>query len=107
MSTTTSEGSPFRTVTLEQADGRLGQILSRVCREKGRVEIRDGEHACVLISKEELQTLEEALEILSNTSDVKKIAQTIAAITHTVAQGPLVATAPAAPAPVPCRSGAN
>ena len=92
MSTPTSDGSSFRSVPLVQAEGRLGQILQRVCREKGRVEIRDGEHACVLISKEELQTLEEALEILANTSDVRRIAKTIAAITHTVAQGPLVAT---------------
>jgi PHD/YefM family antitoxin component YafN of YafNO toxin-antitoxin module len=93
MSATTSESaSSFRSVSLTHAQDRLGQILARVCREKGRVEIRDGQHACVLISKEELDTLEEALEILSNTSDVRKIAQTIAAITHTVAQGPLVST---------------
>jgi PHD/YefM family antitoxin component YafN of YafNO toxin-antitoxin module len=94
MSATTSaeSASSFRSVSLTHAQSGLGQILARVCREKGRVEIRDGQHACVLISKEELETLEEALEILSNTSDVKKIAQTIAAITHTVAQGPLVAT---------------
>lgn len=92
MSASSSSDGPssFASVPLLKAEGHLGQILQRVCREKGRVEIRDGEHACVLISKEELQTLEDALEILSNTSDVKHIARTIAAITHTVAQGPLV-----------------
>jgi PHD/YefM family antitoxin component YafN of YafNO toxin-antitoxin module len=105
MSATTSESSSFRSVTVIHAESRLGQILQGVCREKGRVEIRDGEHCCVLISKEELETLEEALEILSNTSDVRKIAQTIAAISHTVAQGPLVASA--APAAVPSRDEAN
>jgi PHD/YefM family antitoxin component YafN of YafNO toxin-antitoxin module len=104
MSASTSEGSSFRTVSLAQTEGgRLKQILQQVCREKGRVEIRDGEHACVLISKEELETLEEALEILSNAPDVRKIAQTIAAITHTVAQGPLVAAAPVET----CKAGSN
>ena len=91
MSVSSSDGPSFKSMPLLQAEGRLGHILKQVCREKGRVEIRDGDHACVLISKEELQTLEDALEILSNTSDVKHIARTIAAITHTVAQGPLVA----------------
>ena len=89
--TSSSDGPSFDSLTLLKAEGRLGQLLQRVCREKGRIEIRDGEHCCVLISKDELETLEDALEILSNTSDVKHIARTIAAITHTVAQGPLVA----------------
>jgi PHD/YefM family antitoxin component YafN of YafNO toxin-antitoxin module len=88
-----SEGSTgFNAMSIDQVQLQLTQIHKQVCRAKGRVEIRDGDSCCVLISKEELDSLEQALEILSNTSQVQKIARTIAALTHTVAQGPLVAT---------------
>jgi len=87
-----SEGDEgFTSMSIDQVQLQLSQIHKQVCRAKGRVEIQDGDSCCVLISKEELDALEEALEILSNTSQVQKIARTIAALTHTVAQGPLVA----------------
>ena len=88
------EDSRFSSMSIDQVQIRFAQVHEEVCREKGRVEIRDGAgKGCVLISKEELDTLEEALEILSNTSNVQKMAKTIAALTHAVAQGPLVAPA--------------
>ncbi|HEY7116379.1 MAG TPA: hypothetical protein VH475_07330 [Tepidisphaeraceae bacterium] len=77
-------------MSIEQARSRLTEIHRQICHDKGRVEIRDGQACCVLISKEELDTLEEALEILSNTTQIQKVARTIAALTHAVAQGPLV-----------------
>ncbi len=45
----------------------LLKVLCRIAREKGRVEITncDGS-SCVMISKEELDLIESALEILSN-----------------------------------------
>ena len=87
-----SEGDEgFTSMSIDQVQLQLSQIHKQVCRAKRRVEIQDGDSCCVLISKEELDALEEALEILSNTSQVQKIARTIAALTHTVAQGPLVA----------------
>jgi PHD/YefM family antitoxin component YafN of YafNO toxin-antitoxin module len=85
------EGSGFNSMSIEQVQLQLNQLLAQICRAKGRVEIRDGDNCCVLISKEELDALEQALEILSNTAQVQKIARTIAALTHTVAQGPLIA----------------
>jgi PHD/YefM family antitoxin component YafN of YafNO toxin-antitoxin module len=85
-----SDGSSFKVMTIEDACARLTQLHGRVCRDKGRVEIEDAEGCCVLISKEELETLEQALEILSNTSAVKKIAGTIATLTDSAARGPLV-----------------
>lgn len=88
------EGHSYACMTVEQVQEVLRQTLLRVCREKGRVELRDGEHCCVLISKEELESLERALDILSNTSEVQRIARTIAAVTYTVAQGPLIAVGP-------------
>ena len=88
-----SEGPGFSSMSIDQVQLQLSQLHKQICRSKSRVEIQDGDSCCVLISKEELDALEQALEILSNTSQVQKIARTIAALTHTVAQGPLVARA--------------
>ena len=52
---------------------QLGQLHKQICHAKGRVEIHEGDNCCVLISKAELDALEEALEILSNTSQVQKV----------------------------------
>ena len=50
----------------------LLKVLCRIAREKGRVEITNCEgHSCVMISKEELDSIESALEILSNLNEVQ------------------------------------
>jgi PHD/YefM family antitoxin component YafN of YafNO toxin-antitoxin module len=61
-----------------------------VARTKGRVEItRPGsDERCVLISQEELQSLERALEILSDTDDVRDMCGQIAQLA--AATGPAV-----------------
>jgi len=87
------EDSRFTVMSIDQFQTRLAQVHEDVCREKGRVEIGHGKGICVLISKDELEALEQALEILSNTANVQKIAKTIAALSYAVAQGPLVAPA--------------
>ena len=80
----------FGRVTVEHASGELTRILSHVCTRRGRVEIHgQGGHTCVLISKEELESLEQAMEIMANTSEVRKIADGIAALTFVAAQGPV------------------
>ncbi len=50
----------------------LLKVLCRIAREKGRVEITncDGS-SCVMISKDELDSIESALEILSNLNEVQ------------------------------------
>jgi hypothetical protein len=83
----------FSLMSIDQATKGFAEIHQRVCCEKGRIEIHNGDHTCVLISKEELDTLEGALEILANTADVQKMAKTIAALTHTVAKTPLARAA--------------
>jgi len=88
-----TDDSRFSFISIDQVQSRFSELHEGVCREKGRVEIHDGKGVCVLISKAELDSLEQALEILSNTSDVQKMARTIAALTHAVAQGPLMAPA--------------
>ena len=64
-----------------------------VTRTKGRVEItRPGsEQRCVLISQEELQSLERALEILSDTDEVRSICGQIAQLA--AATGPAAVAA--------------
>jgi len=89
-----SEGPSFESLSAEAAKARLLDLLIQVCGKKVRVEITHGDSACVLISKEELQGLENALEILSNTSAVQRIANSIAALTHVAANGPLVVCGP-------------
>jgi PHD/YefM family antitoxin component YafN of YafNO toxin-antitoxin module len=79
------EEPSFSLMSIDQVTAGFARLHRRVCCDRGRVEIRDGDRTCVLISKEELDALEEALEILSNTADVQKMARTIAALTHTVA----------------------
>ena len=86
----TSEGPSFESVSVEAAKARLLDLLLEVCGKKVRVEINHNGSACVLISKEELTSLENALEILANTSAVRQIANSIAALTHVAANGPLV-----------------
>jgi PHD/YefM family antitoxin component YafN of YafNO toxin-antitoxin module len=80
----------FSFISIDQVQDRFSQLHQNVCRARGRVEIKDGQGTCVLISKEELDTLERALEILSNTSDVRKLASRISWLTHAAAEGPLV-----------------
>lgn len=58
----------------------LANLHEFVTRTKGRIEItRPGsDERCVLISQEELACLERALEILSDTDDVREICGQIA-----------------------------
>src|SRR5213076_3317254 len=50
----------------------LLKVLCRIAREKGRVEITNCEgNSCVMISKDELDLIESALEILSNMNEVR------------------------------------
>ena len=73
----------------------LHQLHEYVTRTLGRVEItRPGsDERCVLISRQELESLERALEILSDTDDVRHICGRIAALA--AATGPAVASASA------------
>lgn len=50
----------------------LLKVLCRIAKEKGRVEITNcGGLCCVMISKDELDSIESALEILSNLHEVQ------------------------------------
>ena len=57
----------------------LLKLYERIACQKGRVEIVSpgGECQCVLISKAELDSLERALEVLSDTEEVRALTQGI------------------------------
>lgn len=86
-----SESPEFPSMSIEQATASLRDTLQHVCIARGRVEIRDGQHTGILISKEELDSLERALGILSNTADVQRMSRHIAMLTRAVADVPVVA----------------
>jgi PHD/YefM family antitoxin component YafN of YafNO toxin-antitoxin module len=77
--------SHTRTYDVSLIAQSLHQLHEHVTRTLGRIEVtRPGsDERCVLISKQELESLERALEILSDTDDVRdmcgKIAQLAAA----------------------------
>ncbi len=69
--------------------GHVGRTLEKlhedVARFKGRIEVtREGcDDCCVLISKAELESLEQALAILSNTEGVRAMSGQIAQLAAT------------------------
>jgi PHD/YefM family antitoxin component YafN of YafNO toxin-antitoxin module len=69
----------------------LVQLHEHVTRTLGRIEItRPGsDERCVLMSKQELESLERALEILSDTEDVRELAEKIAQLAAVT--GPMAA----------------
>ena len=76
-------GGCFHTMNLTQFQQAVGELHQRVAAGHGRVEIIGAEchAACVLISKAELDSLEQALEILSGTADfqaMSRMLQTVA-----------------------------
>ena len=69
-----STGPIFATLDAPALQADLLNLLCRTAREKGRIEITNcGGGACVLISKDELDGLERALEILSRTDGAMKM----------------------------------
>ena len=94
MSDDVSQQSHTRTYDVSLIASNLQQLHEHVTRTLGRIEItRPGtDERCVLISKQELDSLERALEILSDTEDVRDICGKIAQLA--------AATGPAAVATV-------
>ena len=80
-------GGCFHTLSLAQFLEIVEELHKRVANSHGRVEItRDGcEDVCILISKAELQGLERALEILSETPDFRSMCESLSeAVAHSL-----------------------
>ena len=72
------EGSVFMSLDADKLQQNLLHLLCQTARERGRIEIDNcGGGACVLISKEELEALEHALEIMASMDGAKQLAMTI------------------------------
>ena len=85
----TAANDSFQTLGLAQVQGELVKLYQNVAAQKGRVQIKnpvkaDGSCDCVLISAAELESLETALEILSDTPQVQALRQSLADVVHTV-----------------------
>lgn len=72
--------SPFASFSISAVrDDDLAGLLRRVAAEHGRLEIRTGRgEACVVLSKAELQSLEHALAVLSDSEHGRRLHQTVA-----------------------------
>jgi hypothetical protein len=78
-----STGNPFATIDLDAAEPShvdLACLHAQVLGKYGRIELVRRAGACVLISKDELDGLERALEILSSTDTVRLMRQEIALV---------------------------
>jgi PHD/YefM family antitoxin component YafN of YafNO toxin-antitoxin module len=69
-SQSTSEGAPRPAIELYQ----------NVARKHQRIEVLSPDGPCVIISKAELEGLEKALRILSETDNVKMVSQSLAQV---------------------------
>jgi prevent-host-death family protein len=83
----------FPTLDVTHARRELAKLYEQVAMGKGRVEItrRGSRQSCVIISKEELESLEKALEILADTEGVREVRDALA---HVVAASQLEYPAP-------------
>src|SRR5687768_17118591 len=90
--------SLFQTMDIPTLQGNLVELLCRTAREKGRIEITNCDGGvCVMISKEELEALEMALEVLSTTEQVRKLHQTVERFVRYEDQDEQVPAPPAVP----------
>ena len=81
-----SDESHRRTYDTAVVAQSLGQLHEYVTRYNARIEITRGtsEDRCVLVSKKELDALERAIEILSDTEDVRHVSEKLAHIAAVV-----------------------
>ena len=79
----------FQSYEVGHAGRTLAKLHEEVCGHKGRIEItREGcGDVCVLISKAELESLEQALAILSDTDGVRAMSGQIAQLAAVVEAG--------------------
>ncbi len=80
-------GRHFETYDVTQASRTLESLCQEVIEHKGRIVITHPgcDDCCVLMSKSELASLEEALQILADTDGVKAMSGQIAQLAAAVA----------------------
>jgi PHD/YefM family antitoxin component YafN of YafNO toxin-antitoxin module len=70
----------FQTIDVEQSNTDMARLHAQVLRNQSRVEVRSPAGISVLISKSELDSLERALEILSQTETMRQMRQELARV---------------------------
>ena len=70
----------FQSLDLSKAHTTLPELFQHVIVNRGRVQIDGGDGACVLISKEELDALEHAIELLSDSDGVRSMCGALAQV---------------------------
>ncbi len=87
----------FETLDVTQFRRALAKLHEQVGCCRGRVEVkRKGcDDVCVLIGKAELEAMEQALEILSNTAEFKAMCATLSEVAAATSGGPDVQVSPA------------
>jgi PHD/YefM family antitoxin component YafN of YafNO toxin-antitoxin module len=72
----------FSSLDVSRARRALERLHEQVSFEQGRVEIKrhGSEHVCVMISKAELEALETALEILSDSAEYKSMCENLSRV---------------------------
>lgn len=68
---------PAAPSTPADADGQLDQLYRQVVRGHQRVEVSLPDGQCVIISKDELEALEKALEILADSDALRSVSASI------------------------------
>ena len=72
---------PFQVLDIQTAGGSLEHLHAHVVRCSGRIEIHcPSGKVCVLISKTELESLEQAIEILSQGPDYKQMCEEVSGV---------------------------
>jgi hypothetical protein len=86
----------FESVNIKRASEILRRLHQDVVLEKKRVELFDSVAGLsVIISKEELETLERSLAILSNTQNVREMAEMLKAVVRRSNMADTMVDAPA------------
>ncbi len=83
-----SDTHSFQTLDAATLQADMLKLLCQVAKDKGRIEVTncDGE-TCVMITKAELDSLEQALDIMFRTSGARHLEQTVERFAHIVNDG--------------------
>jgi len=83
------DGKSFETLDVTRVRRAIARLHEEVTRRRGRVEIRRRgcDDVCVMISKTELEALEQALEILSDSTEYRAMCDTVAQVAAATCDG--------------------
>jgi PHD/YefM family antitoxin component YafN of YafNO toxin-antitoxin module len=81
----------YQTLSIAAAQADLPRLCQEVAQHKGRLKIAADQGACALISQDELDGLEQALELLSDSAHVKALRDCLAHVAASVQPATIVA----------------